>query len=162
MTIHWYKMTWMNWKNGQPNRVCVSMLKMKHNQCHAFISYTMTFYNNLVQIHIWELPYRTIYKGTLILHIRISPKHCPVECKRLAYIALVRSTLEYGAIVWERYKQQDIRSLDKCKLRQEARFIKIIIIQDLMVVFLKCLWTLSYRHFSNVDATQEWLCYTKS
>ena len=40
----------------------------------------------------------------------------------LAYIALIRSTLEYGAIVWDPYKQ-DIQSLEKIQ-RQAARFIK--------------------------------------
>ena len=50
-------------------------------------------------------------------------KYCPTECKRLAYIALIWSTLEYGAIVWDPYKQQDIQSLENIQ-RQAARFIK--------------------------------------
>ena len=36
--------------------------------------------------------------------LRRNLKYCPEECKRLSYIALVRSTLEYGAIVWDPYK----------------------------------------------------------
>lgn len=55
--------------------------------------------------------------------LRRNLKYCPVECKRLAYIALIRSTLEYGAIVWDPYKYQDIQSLEKIQ-RQAARFIK--------------------------------------
>ena len=47
----------------------------------------------------------------------------PMECKTLAYIALVRSTLEYIAIVWDSYQQQDIQSLKKIQ-RLAERFIK--------------------------------------
>ena len=40
-------------------------------------------------------------------------KYCPAECKKVSYIALVCSTLEYGAIVWDPYKLQDIQSIEK-------------------------------------------------
>ena len=43
--------------------------------------------------------------------------------QRLAYKALVGSAFEYGAIVWDPYKQEDIQSLEKFQ-RQVARFIK--------------------------------------
>ena len=33
--------------------------------------------------------------------LRRNIKYCPTECKRLAYIDLVLSTLQYGAIVWD-------------------------------------------------------------
>ena len=55
--------------------------------------------------------------------LRRNLKYCPEECKRLSYIALVRSTLEYGAIVWDPYKLQDIQSIEKIQ-RQAARYIK--------------------------------------
>ena len=45
--------------------------------------------------------------------LRWNLKYCPVECKRLSYFALVCSTLEYGAIVWDPYKLQDIQSIQK-------------------------------------------------
>ena len=32
--------------------------------------------------------------------IRRNLKHSPAKCRRTAYISLVRSTLEYGAIIW--------------------------------------------------------------
>ena len=51
--------------------------------------------------------------------LRRNLKYCPEECKRLSYIALVRSTLEYGAIVWDPYKLQDIQSIEKIQ-RQAA------------------------------------------
>lgn len=33
--------------------------------------------------------------------LRWNLRNCPQECRRLAYIALVRSTVEYGAVVWD-------------------------------------------------------------
>jgi hypothetical protein len=35
--------------------------------------------------------------------IRRNLKHSPAKCRRTAYISLVRSTLEYGAIIWDPY-----------------------------------------------------------
>ena len=55
--------------------------------------------------------------------LRRNLKYCPEECKRLSYIAPVHSTLEYGAIVWDPYKLQDIQSIEKIQ-RQAARYIK--------------------------------------
>ena len=51
------------------------------------------------------------------------PITVPEDCKRLAYIALVRSILEYGAVVWDPYQSQDIIAVEKVQ-RQAARFIK--------------------------------------
>ena len=45
-----------------------------------------------------------------------------MESKDTAYIALVRSVLEYGCIIWDPYSQQDILSLEKVQ-RRAARFI---------------------------------------
>ena len=55
--------------------------------------------------------------------LRRNLKYCAEECKRLSYIALVRSTLEYGAIVCDPYKLQDIQPIEKIQ-RQAARYIK--------------------------------------
>ena len=54
--------------------------------------------------------------------IRRNLKNCPFECRKLAYISLVRSTLEYGSVVWDPYIQQDINAIEKVQ-RQAARFI---------------------------------------
>ena len=50
-------------------------------------------------------------------------KKCPQECKKTAYIALVRSTLEYGATVWDPYLEKEIYQLEKIQ-RKAVRFIK--------------------------------------
>ena len=98
----------------------------------------MRFSNNSTQNHIWELPYIVPHNLQWKNHNNITKranstlgflwrnlKYCPVECKRLAYIhvALVHSTLEYGAIVWDPYEQQDIQSLEKIQ-HQAATFIR--------------------------------------
>ena len=50
-------------------------------------------------------------------------KSCPKECKKTAYVALVRSTLEYGAVVWDPHLEKDITKIEKIQ-RKAARFIK--------------------------------------
>jgi len=50
-------------------------------------------------------------------------KKCPEKCKRTAYISLVRSTLEYGATIWDPHLEKDIYKLEKVQ-RKAARFIK--------------------------------------
>ena len=49
-------------------------------------------------------------------------QHCPRECRRTAYIALVRSIMEYGSIIWDPYTKQEITKLESIQ-RREARFI---------------------------------------
>ena len=55
--------------------------------------------------------------------LRHNLKYCSEDCKRLAYIALVRSILEYGVVVWDSYQSRDIIAVGKVQ-RQAARFIK--------------------------------------
>ena len=43
--------------------------------------------------------------------------HCPINSKRTAYIALVHSVLEYGAIVRDPYHQGDIDRLERIQHR---------------------------------------------
>ena len=50
-------------------------------------------------------------------------KNCPEECRKLAYISLVRSTLEYGSSIWDPYLQKGINCIEKIHY-QAARFIK--------------------------------------
>jgi hypothetical protein len=49
-------------------------------------------------------------------------QHCPRECRRTAYIALVRSIMEYGSIIWDPYTKQEITKLGSIQ-RRGARFI---------------------------------------
>ena len=48
---------------------------------------------------------------------------CPQECRRTAYISLVRSALEYGATVWDPYLAKDQDRLERVQ-RRAALFIK--------------------------------------
>ena len=50
-------------------------------------------------------------------------RDCPQECRRLAYIAPIRSSLEYGATVWDPYLKQNVDRLEWVQ-RQAVRFIK--------------------------------------
>ena len=49
-------------------------------------------------------------------------KRCPVNCRRSAYIALVRPLLEYGASVWDPHYQKDIDKLEHVQ-KNAARII---------------------------------------
>ena len=49
--------------------------------------------------------------------LRRNLQHCPRECRRTAYIALVRSIMEYGSIIWEPYTKQEITKLESIQSR---------------------------------------------
>merc|ERR1712102_137795 len=50
-------------------------------------------------------------------------RKCLQSCRKTAYIALIRSTLEYGSTIWDPYLQKDINKIEKIQKRA-ARFIK--------------------------------------
>ena len=50
-------------------------------------------------------------------------RQCPQECKKIAYLAMVRSTLEYGCLIWDPYTNTYIDKLESIQKRV-ARFIK--------------------------------------
>ena len=60
--------------------------------------------------------------SSLLGFLRRNLGSCPQECRRLAYISLVRSVLDYGATVWSPYLQKDIDKLERVQ-RKGARFI---------------------------------------
>ena len=49
-------------------------------------------------------------------------RRCPTNCRRSAYLALVRPILEYGATVWDPYLQSDIGKLEQIQ-QSAAHFI---------------------------------------
>ncbi|XP_071158235.1 uncharacterized protein [Mytilus edulis] len=53
--------------------------------------------------------------------LRRNLRFCPKDCKKTAYISLVRSTMEYGAIVWDPYTSNNINQLER--IQRAARFI---------------------------------------
>ena len=66
---------------------------------------------------------RTARKANGVLALlRRNLGFCPESCKRTAYIALVRSILEYGAIVWDPFLRKNIECLEKTQNRA-VRFI---------------------------------------
>ena len=54
--------------------------------------------------------------------LRRNLRHCPQPCRKNAYIALGRSKLEYGSVVWDPYLKGDIDRLERIQ-RSAARFI---------------------------------------
>ena len=54
--------------------------------------------------------------------LRCNLSRCPEECRKTAYLAMVRSTLEYGSIIWDPYLVKDIHLLEQVQ-RKAARFI---------------------------------------
>ncbi len=54
--------------------------------------------------------------------LRRNLRHCPKDMRRTAYVSLVRSTMEYGATIWDPHLKTDIDKLEKIQ-RRAARFI---------------------------------------
>ena len=48
--------------------------------------------------------------------------HCPQSCRLAAYLAMVRSALEYGSIVWDPYLDKEIQLIENIQKRS-VRFI---------------------------------------
>ena len=55
--------------------------------------------------------------------LRRNLRQCPQECKKLACLAMVRSILEHGCLIWDPYTNKDIDKLESIQKRA-ARFIK--------------------------------------
>ena len=55
--------------------------------------------------------------------IRRNLQHCPLTTRKNAYLALVRSTLEYGAAIWDPHFKTDIDRVEKIQSRA-IRFIQ--------------------------------------
>lgn len=72
----------------------------------------------------WNVHINNVIKksNSTLGFLRRNLKHCPKDCKKNAYISLVRSQLEYGSIIWDPYIQKDIDRLERTN-RLAARFI---------------------------------------
>ena len=91
---------------------------LKHTSQHPYLGLTLS--DDLKwSTHINKATRKA--NGVLAL-LRRNLGFCPESCKRTAYIALVRSILEYGAIVWDPYLRKDIECLEKTQNRA-VRFI---------------------------------------
>jgi len=55
--------------------------------------------------------------------IKRNLRGAPVQCKKLAYIALVRSGMEYASIVWDPHTSKNINQLEKVQ-RSAARWVR--------------------------------------
>ena len=55
--------------------------------------------------------------------LRRNLSHCTETCRKTAYISMVRSLLEYGAVVWDPYQKSDIDKLERVQ-RKAIRFVK--------------------------------------
>ena len=54
--------------------------------------------------------------------LRRNLRFCPQECRRTAYVSLVRSIMEYSSIIWDPHLQKDKDKLESIQ-RRGARFI---------------------------------------
>ena len=72
----------------------------------------------------WGTHIRNITKkaNSTLGFLRRNLRHCPLPCRKNAYLALVRSKLEYGSVVWDPYLKCDIDRLERVQ-RSAARFI---------------------------------------
>ena len=55
--------------------------------------------------------------------IRRNLRSCPEKLTEVAYISMVRSVMEYSAIIWDPHTRKDIDSLERVQ-RRAARFFK--------------------------------------
>ena len=69
--------------------------------------------------HINKIPNRS---NSILGFIRRNLKHCTRSLKETAYISLVRSVLDYAAVVWDPYQKKDVDLLEGIQ-RRAARFV---------------------------------------
>jgi hypothetical protein len=118
-------------------------MRFNASKCYALPTKTTSSYfyklNGEVLEHVEQNPYLGIQissnlkwgvhitqmckkAGSTLGFLRRNLRSCPPQCRRLAYISLLRSKLEYGAVVWDPYLKQDIDRVERIQ-RQAARFI---------------------------------------
>lgn len=70
--------------------------------------------------HIAEVAKRANQK---LGFVKRNLRGCPAKCKILAYISLVRSGMEYAALIWDPYLKKDINILERVQ-NKSARWVK--------------------------------------
>jgi len=45
--------------------------------------------------------------------LRRNLKNCPIDCRKTAYLALVRSCLDYSSSIWDPYLTRDIDTIEQ-------------------------------------------------
>ena len=61
--------------------------------------------------------------NSTLCFLRRNLHHTSESCRKNAYLALVRSKMEYGSVIWDPYTKQDIQKIENVQ-RLAARFIK--------------------------------------
>ena len=97
------------------------------------------FYNHILQVKQnpylgillsedikWEshLINTTKKANSTLAFLKRNLRYCPEACRRTAYIALVRSVLEYRSTVWDPYYVKDIDRLEKVQLPSGKIYIR--------------------------------------
>ena len=74
----------------------------------------LTISDNLKwKTHINNICKKANTSYTMLGFLRRNLRHCPKPCRKNAYLALVRSKVEYGSIIWDPYNQSDIDRLER-------------------------------------------------
>ena len=60
-------------------------------------------------------------------------RHCQLECKKTAYMAMIRSKLEYARVVWDPNLQKDIDKLNQSRRKQYSSYITIMVAKRLVI-----------------------------
>ena len=118
----------------------------------------------LMRPNIWKFLYLTNWAGHHLCSrfiIKAVP-FCPSKLKESAYIALVRSRLEYGAPVWDPYLAKD--SLEKKNHWKTYNAVQPASSKgttDPGPVLHPCCGTWDGRTWSIAYGTLDWRCFTR-
>ena len=90
--------------------------------------------------------------------LRRNLKGCPEKLKQTAYFSLIRSSMEYGATVWDPYQKYNSDKVERVQ-RRTARFVKswysrCSSVSDMLDV-------LGWRLFLKGDRRLDLFCFTK-
>ena len=90
--------------------------------------------------------------------LRRNLRGCPEKLKQAAYFSLIRSSMEYGATVWDPYQKYNSDKIERVQ-RRAASFVKSRHRDTL--VFLICLMCWSGHLFLKGDRRLDLFCFTK-